>query len=123
MPHLLPPEDENSPASPYAHLQPAAGYVAPDVPDYQNPAGGPKSGSVPGTADQQPTGEGPASDGAKASDAADFPVIEDGKAVAPKKAEQGESDVKPTGSKADAASAVETDKAAKAEPKSDKSGK
>jgi hypothetical protein len=115
MPHLLPPEDENSPASPYAHLQPAAGYVAPDVPDYQNPAGGPKSGSVPGTADQQPTGEGPASESAKASDVEDFPVIEDGKAVAPKKAEQSEA--KPTGDKADAASA------AKAEPKSEKSGK
>lgn len=107
MPHLLPPEDENSPASPHAHLQPAAGYVAPDVPDEQNPAGGPKGQGEPGTADHEPTGHGPAARPAMAADAADAPVIEDGKAVAPDG--DNKPDVKPTGSKSDAESAKATD--------------
>jgi hypothetical protein len=65
MPHRssLPPEHPDSPASVEAPMQPAAGYVAPDVPDEQNPAGGPKGGeggnTMPGTADLQPTGKGP----------------------------------------------------------------
>lgn len=48
MPHRgsLPPEDENSAASPFAPVQPAAGVVADDVPDVQNPAGGPKASEV-----------------------------------------------------------------------------
>jgi hypothetical protein len=59
MPHRnpLPPEHEDSPANPVAPLQPAAGYVAPDVPDEQNPAGGPKSSDKPGTATKRLTGE------------------------------------------------------------------
>lgn len=46
MPHRgsLPPEDVNSPASTFAPAQPAAGVVAPDVPDEQNVAGAPKAG-------------------------------------------------------------------------------
>lgn len=47
MPHLLPPEDPNSPASPFAPLQPAAGVVADDVPSEQNLAGGPKAADAP----------------------------------------------------------------------------
>lgn len=46
MPHALPPEDENSPASPFAPEQPAAGVVADDVPDEQNKAGAPKVADV-----------------------------------------------------------------------------
>ena len=41
VPHSLPPEHEDSPASPFAPLQPSAGVVADDVPPEQNPAGGP----------------------------------------------------------------------------------
>jgi hypothetical protein len=46
MPHRgsLDPSDVNSPASTFAPAQPAAGVVAPDVPDVQNPAGAPKAG-------------------------------------------------------------------------------
>lgn len=47
VPHTLPPEDPNSPASPFAPLQPGAGVVADDVPDEQNPAGGPKASDAP----------------------------------------------------------------------------
>jgi hypothetical protein len=47
MPHMLPPEDPDSPASPFAPGQPAAGVVADDVPDEQNPAGGPKAADAP----------------------------------------------------------------------------
>lgn len=45
MPHRngLPPEHPDSPASPFAPQQPAAGVVADDVPDEQNPAGKPKA--------------------------------------------------------------------------------
>ncbi len=43
MPHTLPPEDENSPASTFAPFQPGAGVVADDVPDEQNQAGGKKA--------------------------------------------------------------------------------
>lgn len=43
MPHYLPPEHEDSPASTFAQAQPAAGVVADDVPDEQNPAGKPKA--------------------------------------------------------------------------------
>jgi hypothetical protein len=45
-PHNLDPSDENSPASPFAPAQPAAGVVAPDVADEQNLAGGPKPDEV-----------------------------------------------------------------------------
>jgi hypothetical protein len=79
MPHLLPPEDPNSPASTFAPSQPSAGVAAADV-DTE----GPKDDSLPGTADHELTGQGPAAQPAQAADAADFPVIEDGKAVAPK---------------------------------------
>lgn len=47
MPHELPPEDENSAASPFAPGQPAAGVVADDVPDEQNPAGGVHAADAP----------------------------------------------------------------------------
>jgi hypothetical protein len=47
MPHALPPEHEDSPASPFAPGQPAAGVVADDVPPEQNPAGGPKTADAP----------------------------------------------------------------------------
>ncbi len=47
MPHYLPPEHEDSPASPFAPGQPAAGVVADDVPPEQNPAGGPKAADAP----------------------------------------------------------------------------
>ena len=44
MPHMYPPEDERSPASPFAPLQPAAGVVADDADEKgQNLAGGPKA--------------------------------------------------------------------------------
>lgn len=79
MPHLLPPEDENSPASTFAPSQPSAGVAAADV-DTE----GPKDEALPGTADHELTGQGPAAQPRQAADAADFPVIEDGKAVAPK---------------------------------------
>lgn len=46
MAHTLPPEDENSPASPFAPDQPAAGVVADDVPKEQNKAGGPKAAAA-----------------------------------------------------------------------------
>lgn len=46
MPHTLPPEHENSPASPFAPDQPAGGVVADDVPDEQNKAGAPKAADV-----------------------------------------------------------------------------
>lgn len=64
MPHRtpLPPEHPDSPASPEAPNQPHGGFVAPDVPDHQNPAKGPKGGprqaQKPGTADHEKTGEG-----------------------------------------------------------------
>lgn len=44
--HALPPEDENSAASPFAAEQPAAGVVADDVPDEQNKANAPKAADV-----------------------------------------------------------------------------
>lgn len=44
--NALPPEHEDSPASPFAPAQPAAGVVADDVPAVQNPAGGPKASTV-----------------------------------------------------------------------------
>lgn len=47
MPHALPPEHEDSPASPFAPGQPAAGIVADDVPPEQNPAGGTKAADAP----------------------------------------------------------------------------
>lgn len=47
MPHTLPPEHEDSPASPFAPGQPAAGIVADDVPPEQNPAGGTKAADAP----------------------------------------------------------------------------
>lgn len=47
MPHALPPEHEDSPASPFAPGQPAAGVVADDVPPEQNPAGGTKAADAP----------------------------------------------------------------------------
>lgn len=47
MPHALPPEHEDSPASPFAPGQPSAGVVADDVPPEQNPAGGPKAADAP----------------------------------------------------------------------------
>ena len=47
MPHALPPEHEDSPASPFAPGQPAAGIVADDVPDEQNPSGGTKAADAP----------------------------------------------------------------------------
>ena len=44
MVHSLPPEDENSPASPFAPMQPSAGVVADDADEKgQNLAGGPKA--------------------------------------------------------------------------------
>lgn len=46
MPHALPPEHPDSPASPFATEQPAAGVVADDVPKEQNPAGKPKASEV-----------------------------------------------------------------------------
>lgn len=46
MPHLLPPDHPDSAASPFAPFQPAAGVVADDVPDWQNPAGGPKAKDI-----------------------------------------------------------------------------
>ena len=53
MPHALPPEHPDSPASAFAPLQPGAGVVADDVPAEQNPAGGPKAADTaePQTAD------------------------------------------------------------------------
>lgn len=104
MPHLLPPEDENSPASPHAAEQPAAGYVAADVPDEQNPAGGPKNDGLPGTAHHQLAGQ--SAPQASAADAARLPVVEKGKATAP----QGEDSADVKGRPADAASVTETDK-------------
>lgn len=53
MPHALPSEHEDSPASPFAPGQPAAGVVADDVPPEQNPAGGPKAADAP-TIEQTP---------------------------------------------------------------------
>lgn len=53
MPHNLPPEHEDSPASPFAPGQPAAGVVADDVPAEQNPSGGPKAADAP-TIEQTP---------------------------------------------------------------------
>ncbi len=47
MPHVLPPEHPDSPASQFAPGQPAAGVVADDVPPEQNPAGGPKAADAP----------------------------------------------------------------------------
>lgn len=47
VPHALPPEHEDSPASPFAPGQPGAGVVADDVPPEQNPAGGPKAADAP----------------------------------------------------------------------------
>lgn len=47
MVHHLPPEHPDSPASPFAPGQPAAGVVADDVPPEQNPAGGPKASDAP----------------------------------------------------------------------------
>lgn len=46
MPNPLDPNDPTNPASPFAPAQPAAGVVADDVPDEQNPAGGPKASEV-----------------------------------------------------------------------------
>lgn len=57
MVHNLDPSDENSPASPFAPAQPAAGVVAPDVADEQNLAGGPKPDGV-GAEDAQSYVEG-----------------------------------------------------------------
>lgn len=54
MPHALPPEHEDSPASPFAPGQPAAGVVADDVPPEQNPAGGPKAADAPTIENTQP---------------------------------------------------------------------
>lgn len=42
----LPPDHPDSPASPFAPFQPAAGVVADDVPDWQNPRGGPKAADI-----------------------------------------------------------------------------
>lgn len=42
----LPPEHPDSPASPFAPFQPQMGVVADDVPDEQNPGGGPKAADV-----------------------------------------------------------------------------
>lgn len=42
----LPPDHPDSPASPFAPFQPAAGVVADDVPDWQNPNGGPKAREI-----------------------------------------------------------------------------
>ena len=73
MPHrnALPPEHPDSPASVEAPMQPAAGYVAPDVPAEQNPNKGPKGGiggnPLAGTADLQPTGQGPLAAGGAAA--------------------------------------------------------
>lgn len=50
MPHLLPPEHPDSPASPFAPGQPALGVVADDVPDEQNKAGKPKAADAPNVA-------------------------------------------------------------------------
>lgn len=47
MAHNLPPEDPDSPASPFAPGQPALGVVADDVPEVQNPAGGTKAADAP----------------------------------------------------------------------------
>jgi hypothetical protein len=41
--HTLPPEHPDSPASPHAPFQPAANVNADDVPDEQNPTGGPRA--------------------------------------------------------------------------------
>lgn len=46
MPHALPPEHEDSPASVFATEQPAAGVVADDVSDEQNKANAPKAAQV-----------------------------------------------------------------------------
>lgn len=46
MPHALPPDHPDSAASPFAPFQPAAGVVADDVPEWQNPAGGPDATTV-----------------------------------------------------------------------------
>lgn len=54
MPHTLPPEDENSPASTFATEQPAAGVVADDVTDEQNKAGAPKAADVTAAAAEEP---------------------------------------------------------------------
>lgn len=47
MPHSLPPEHPDSPASPFAPGQPAAGIVADDTPPEQNPGGGTKAADAP----------------------------------------------------------------------------
>lgn len=47
MPHSLPPEHEDSPASPFAPGQPGAGIVADDTPPEQNPGGGIKAADAP----------------------------------------------------------------------------
>ncbi len=46
MPHALPPENPLSPASPFAPAQPGLGVVADDVPEEQNPGGGPSAAEV-----------------------------------------------------------------------------
>jgi len=61
-PHALDPSDPASPASTFATAQPAAGVVADDVPDEQNPAGGPKAsdaGNIGGVDEEKvPTSQG-----------------------------------------------------------------
>jgi hypothetical protein len=77
MPHALPPEHEDSPASPFAPGQPAAGIVADDVPPEQNPAGKPKAADAPTIHNTPPEPQTPlqeanaeaAKDAAKASKA------------------------------------------------------
>jgi len=53
MVHALPPEDENSPASTFAPMQPAAGVVADDADEKgQNLAGGPKASEMSPSEDE-----------------------------------------------------------------------
>lgn len=73
MVHHLPPEHEDSPASPFAPGQPGAGIVADDVTDAQNPGGGTKAADAPTIVNTPPEPQTPqqaaAADAAKAASA------------------------------------------------------
>lgn len=85
-PHMLPPEHEDSPASPFAPGQPAAGVVADDVPPEQNPAGKPKAADAPTIENTPPEPQTPqqAANAKAAEDAADKAKAATAKAAKPK---------------------------------------